>query len=156
MNTFIMNMKVIQPPLRIWPPPHQIEWAGSKIKVVCDLNAIATLRNEPRPRTDVLSRAAQSSIPNGTVLKRSNSDCGQHVIMPGDRARRNWDYLTSLSQNQEVWMSQEYVRTLEEVGEWRTFIVCGQILHVVHSWKGSNGRWHGVEVTSHWSLNEVQ
>lgn len=146
--------------LLMWPPPMQIVRAGLKDPDIALLDLIAAESQSLRPKTTTISRQElvdDSVIIPGTVLKRSNSDCSQHVIMPDERRRRNAEHLRSLCRHGEKWLMQEYVDTLQTVGEWRTFIVNGSIIHTIHTYKDSyTHAWVASQATSFWSLEEIR
>ncbi|KAG9311951.1 hypothetical protein JVU11DRAFT_7214 [Chiua virens] len=152
--TFSKNLRSIRG-LAMWPPTKQLERAGFKFHLLVDLTLINDRQHAIRPATCLLP--LNSPIPDDTVLKRSHSDCGAHVIMPGDAKRRTWSYLRSQTPGNELWLSQEYVDTLSRLGEWRAFLLGGEIIHVVHTYRDrSKGEWHGREVLSYWSLEELK
>jgi hypothetical protein len=76
------------------------------------------------------------AILNVMVLKRTHSDAGEHVIVPSDTHRRNWDYLrTQLTVPGSQWMAQSFVEPLVRLGEWRVFLIGGKVLYTVHTLK---------------------
>lgn len=104
---------------------------------------IAKIRGLYAPATRVLTLG--EDIPPSTVLKRSHSNCGTHIVLPAAGAcNRTWDHLNAQISEDTVWMAQEYVQSLDEIGEWRVLIVGGGIVAVMHTYKKSNGGWHGV------------
>jgi hypothetical protein len=124
-----------------------------------------------RPRTTILERPCD--IPTDTVLKRSHSECGEHVIMPvtlaggsggaADRYRksinamRTWSNLDARTHSgDEKWASQEYIETLVTVGEWRFFLIGGHVDNIVHTIKGKDGLWIGRRVSSFLTLAELR
>lgn len=143
--------------LLVWPPPKQIERAGLKDPDSILLHLAAVHTDSLRPVTSLLQLEIidDASLQNATVLKRSNSDCGKHVIFPEERRKRNVEYLKELSPHGERWLMQEYVPTMKNVGEWRTFIVNGAIIHTVHTYNGDAG-WEAKLVATMWSLREIK
>lgn len=141
--------------LLVWPPPKQLERVGRKDTDCVLLDMISGRSNALRPKTVVLCRDGPDIKPD-TVLKRSNSDCGHHVVFPDERRMRTTDYIQSLSPCGEMWLMQDYVPTLVTLGEWRTFIVNGAVIHTVHTCKrsGTDG-WKAKLATSFWSLDEI-
>jgi glutathione synthase/RimK-type ligase-like ATP-grasp enzyme len=69
------------------------------------------------------------------VLKRTHSDMGQHVILPQDgREKYTREYVEGHSEIPGcIWLIQSYVDTLAALGEWRVFIIGGQIVYIVHT-----------------------
>lgn len=126
-----------------------------KDEVIRDLSTIAIYSKDIRPTTIVLPKSRHCAIPKDTVLKRSHSDCGHHVIMPNDTMKRTWEYLSSQTMHGEKWISQEYISTFKAFGEWRVFVVRGHIHHILHTWKTKSGLWDGREVSHYWSLDEL-
>lgn len=142
--------------LLMWPPPKQLERAGLKHPDCAALSFIAMQMKTLRPNTVRILDVRNYNIEKETVLKRSHSDCGQHVILPGDRRKRTEDYLKEHSAYGEVWLQQEYVDPLKSVGEWRAFIVNGQLIHTVHTFRDDlTGRWQGTQAKTIWSLEEI-
>ncbi|KAI6025432.1 hypothetical protein EDC04DRAFT_2606310 [Pisolithus marmoratus] len=140
--------------VQFWPPAEQIKQAGKKWPTIISLQLMAQMNHEYFPRTVVLKDG--TAIEESTVLKRSNSDCGKYVILPTAAAKyRTWKYLKSCINNKEIWMSQEYVDTLATIGEWRTFIIGGKILSVVHTQKKSDGKWIGTPTESFLTGTEI-
>lgn len=145
--------------LLVWPPPKQIERVGWKDPDCVLLDLIARRLNGLRPATIPLQPQDidSSSIIPDTVLKRSNSDCGHHVIFPDERRKRNVEHLRELSPYGEKWLMQEYVPTLRTVGEWRVFIVNGAVIQTVHTYMHSDTkRWEATLATTFWSLDEIK
>ena len=99
------------------------------------LNLIAQERmNTARPRTRLLVDGEK--ILNAMVLKRTYSDAGEHVIVPSDTHRHNWDYLRSqLGVPGLQWMAQSFVEQLVRLGEWRVFLIGGNVVYTVHTLK---------------------
>lgn len=154
LELYVRNIENIGPPLRFWPPSQQMKYAGMTDRVITDLSTIAFYNETIRPTTALLIKRGHSPIPKDTVLKRSNSNCEHHVIMPYDTEKRTWEYLLSQTPNRETWMAQEYIPTLREFGEWRVFLIREQIFHVVHTWK-INTRWNARAVVSYLNLEEL-
>jgi hypothetical protein len=129
---------------------------ASKRDVLYHLRVIATMRNGYAPATTLLEEGQE--IPENCVLKRSHSDRGSHVILPStDLSLRTWDYLKSHIYSDEIWMKQEYVRSLQELGEWRAFIIGGRIISVVHTVKSkTETTWNYCHVGSFLTLDEIQ
>lgn len=159
---FMQRLSVIQrKPLAIWPPPKQLEWMGKKVSDSKMLAIIAKESNRPHPSTSVLDLATLTDVtmPDDTVLKRGNSDCGTHVLFPSNRTRRRRCVadLQAMSPFGELWLSQEFIPTLQTIGEWRVFIVNGSIIHTIHTCKVDDGvGWAARQVMSFWSLNEIR
>lgn len=143
-------------PFAIWPPPKQIDWMGAKSTDAVLLGIIADRTGNPSPRTETVAPNA-IMIPTDTVLKRSNSDSGNHVILPNNRPRRTLLFLQDNSPHGELWLSQEFIPTLQTMGEWRVFIVNGHIIHAIHTYKAASGHgWIARPATLFWSLNDIQ
>ncbi|KAG6373961.1 hypothetical protein JVT61DRAFT_6126 [Boletus reticuloceps] len=143
--------------LLMWPPPKQLERAGRKDPDSISLQWIADQSNSLHPTTELLVDIPNAIIRQGTVLKRSHSDCSHHVILPQERRKRTTDNLKGLSPVGECWLQQEYIATLKDVGEWRTFLVNGTVVHTVHTYRLSSAEaWQGRHVTSFWSLDELR
>ena len=160
-TTFTNNIESLHiSGLLMWPPATQILRAGLKDPDIALLDLIAADSQTLRPRTTTINvhgSVDDNLIITGTVLKRSNSDCSQHIIMPADRRRRNVEHLRACSLHGEKWLMQEYVNTLQTVGEWRTFIVNGSVIHSIHTYMDSvTNAWVASQATSFWSLEEIR
>ncbi|KAI6096125.1 hypothetical protein F5141DRAFT_1221064 [Pisolithus sp. B1] len=148
------HMKLLVQLTQFWPPIEQIREAGRKWPMICHYKVIAQIKGAYSPRTTILSDGAK--IPENTVLKRANSDCGKHVILPTAAPKyRMWRYLKSCINDEEIWMSQEYVETLTTLGEWRAFIIGGRIISMVHTHKRSDGMWSGTPTESFMTCEEI-
>lgn len=107
-----------------------------------------------RPQWYIL-RNGNTISPNH-VIKRTHSDCGNHVLKPGN-PRRYWDYLAQHQIPGSVWFSQEYIKELDVLGEWRVFIIGGNIVYIVHTKRHKNGStWKWEPVHSFYSLKELE
>ena len=160
-NTYTARIRIMQlSGLLMWPPPAQIERSGRKDPDVALLDVIANEFHTLRPTTTTINLQGvvnDDMIALETVLKRSNSDCGQHVILPEARRNRKVDHLRTLSLYGEQWLMQEYVTTLHTVGEWRTFIVNGSVIHTVHTYRHPDtGAWVAKQASSFWSLKQLR
>ncbi|KAI5986610.1 hypothetical protein EDD15DRAFT_2373049 [Pisolithus albus] len=148
------NLKTIRNVI-MWPPARELKRAGWKFPVIADLAAIAESQVPSCPPVTTRLNTGDT-IPQGTVLKRSQSDCSAHVIMPDAARMRTWSYLMSQAPAGEIWMAQQHVPFLAKLGEWRVYIVGGKIVQVVHTYRTGNGSWHGRQVQGYWSLDELQ
>ena len=140
----------------IWPPTKQIDGIGAKHNLVVNLDTVAKRMRTIRPHTEILK--PREALPSSIVLKRSHSDTGEHVIMPGD-ANRNWDYLESqLNIPGSVWLGQTEVPTLRKLGEWRVMFIGGQIIFVVHTRrrKSNKSQWYHELVSRYCTLSEIR
>ena len=127
---------------------------ADKWTTICHLQMIAQNAGRYAPRTTVLKVGEE--IPPGTVLKRSHSECGDHVVLPSAKPRyRTWEYLNAVTSEGTFWMAQEYVESLEAIGEWRVLIVGGRIIAVMHTYKATNGKWGGTPTEAFLTLDEV-
>lgn len=139
----------------VWPPIRLSRIAASKWPTLCHLQTIARLRGEYMPTTICLKKG--QDIPHNMVLKRSHSECCEHVILPtASRHCVTWERLNSETGNDEFWMAQEYVQSLDKIGEWRVFIIGGNVISVMHTYKSSNDRWHGEVAGSFLTLDEIR
>ncbi|KAI5984890.1 hypothetical protein EDD15DRAFT_2193948 [Pisolithus albus] len=150
-----VNIKALAFLTQLWPPIEQIRSAGKKWPTTCHLQMIAQLKGNYSPFTSQLEDGAD--IQEDTVLKRSNSDCGKHIILPSVASKyRTWNHLRSCINDDEIWMAQEYVETLGTIGEWRAFVIGGRIMSVVHTHKRSDGMWTGVQTESFLKTEEIK
>jgi hypothetical protein len=138
----------------VWPPVEHLKY-GSKEYLISHLDIIAKMyTHTPRPSWKILKHGEE--IPEGTVIKRSHSDCGDHVLRP-DSPLRNWNYLDSETIPGSIWFSQEYIPQLDYMGEWRAFIVGGRITYVVHTrYNKSKRTWSWEPADTYYSLDEFE
>jgi hypothetical protein len=138
----------------MWPPIEQIDGVGSKTELIRHLDSIASEMKTFRPRTKALIPGTQ--IPNDIVLKRTNSDSGEHVIFP-NHPNRNWEYLSrQLEIPGCVWLGQAMVDTLRYFGEWRVIFVDGKIVCIVHTkYQERTGTWKMQGIHDFYSLKEL-
>jgi hypothetical protein len=118
--------------VHVWPPHGQLNTVGSKWQLVQNLDIIAArYTNSARPYSALLDHGCV--IPNDIVLKRTHSDTGRHVILPGCNDR-TWAYMDAHSEIPGCrWFGQTYVDTLYRLGEWRVFIIGGKAVYTVHT-----------------------
>ena len=139
-----------------WPDPLELEKLASKAVLISHLDEVArTCTQSFRPTTERLSPG--QSIPSNTVLKRTNSDCGLHVLMP-ESIHRNWEYLHKNSEiDGSIWLSQSYVPSLYKLGEWRVILIGGQVVHTVHThYKPHLNDWTFNAAEKFYSLGELR
>jgi glutathione synthase/RimK-type ligase-like ATP-grasp enzyme len=139
-----------------WPPWQHVDRMGSKIPLMQNLDFIAsTVTKSKRPITEILD--VTTSIPDSIVLKRTHSDCGNHVLFPGDPLINPTYLLSQLDIPGSRWLGQNFVPTLRKLGEWRVFIIGGQIVDVVHTRiNHETGCWKWERTTRFWSLGELR
>ncbi|KIK76714.1 hypothetical protein PAXRUDRAFT_169022, partial [Paxillus rubicundulus Ve08.2h10] len=165
------TLAVLMQVVWFWPPVPSMHMAAHKWNMVGVLDFIAKENSWCRPSTTQVMDSGP--IPNGTVLKRSHSDCGEFVFLPPEAIKgdgreaekereyrqglRNWEVLCESTHTEdETWVSQQYVDTLETLGEWRCFLVGGHIMNVVHTSKGMGGLWVGKRTSRFLSLQEIR
>jgi hypothetical protein len=141
--------------LHIWPPVQQVNGIGSKHRLIRHLDFIASITSSLRPVTKFLNPG--DLIPNLAVLKRSHSDCGEHVIMPGQPGR-DWSSLNNHpSIRGAAWFAQAHVPTLQTHGEWRVFIIGGKPIYVVHTkYNDEKKTWSWERTEGFYSLEEYR
>jgi hypothetical protein len=132
---------------------NQINGIGSKHQVIIHLDIIASKNSFLRPTTKFLEFG--DIIPNNTVVKRSHSDCGEHVFMPTDNGR-DWTTFSKYPKIPgSVWFAQSHIPTLRKLGEWRVIIIGGQPVYTVHTrYNEEKSTWSWEVVDSFYSLKE--
>jgi glutathione synthase/RimK-type ligase-like ATP-grasp enzyme len=139
----------------MWPPQEQVQ---TKWDMINKLDFVAARRTfSARPRTRPLVDG--ETISDRVVLKRTHSDMGQHVLLPRDKQdRRNWDYLRlSTDVPGCFWLAQTYINTLATLGEWRVFLIAGQIVYTVHTvYNQVKETWTWDVPTTYYSLDELR
>ncbi|KAH7903130.1 hypothetical protein BJ138DRAFT_1120692 [Hygrophoropsis aurantiaca] len=138
-KTYSDTLSILSQAVCFWPSVTAVRQLADKRVLAGNLDAVvATETHTPRPRTDVLDLGAP--IPKNTVLKRTASDTSCHVVFPAsvvpqDGPCRTRAWLEENSIDGCTWLSQEYVQTLRELGEWRTYMVEGRPVGVIHTVK---------------------
>ena len=126
----------------IWPPIKQAHLVAMKWPTIEHLQMIARSNGVYVPATVRLDR--WHVLPDDVVLKRSHSEYGVHVILPGiHKDIRTWEYLNENTGKDEFWMAQQYVQSLEQIGEWRVLLLGGHIMSVMHTHKTAGRDWAG-------------
>ena len=141
--------------LYTWPSVHQMNSIGAKHQLIFHLDIIAgTITHTFRPATKQLIPG--DPIPANAVIKRSHSDCGQHVIMP-DESGRDWESINQMPHVPDaIWFAQVYVPTLRTLGEWRVFIIGGHPAFVVHTrYNTDKSVWIRELVDTYYLLEEI-
>ena len=137
-----------------WVPRIQMVELCNKVNLLKRLDHISEVMNAGRPKTTRLRR--NQDIPEGAVIKRTHSDCGSHVFVPGEHRRLTWEKLEQGPPGSS-WMAQEYSRHLRDLGEWRCVVVDGKLLYVVHTvYHPSKGVWKFVKADRFSSLEEIR
>lgn len=154
-HSYLRGIDQLQSIVYIWPPPQHVERMGSKITLANNLDFIAaTATNTKRPITRILDVTQQ--IPDSIVVKRTHSDSGNHVLLPGNPLINQEYLLSQLNIPDAVWFGQSYVPTLRHLGEWRVFIIGGRIIDIVHTRiHQETGCWKWERATQFWSLEEL-
>jgi hypothetical protein len=106
-----------------------------------------------RPQTKLFE--VNEEFPEHIVLKRTHSDTGHHILLPGN-PNRNWSYMQQHSEVPDCrWFGQTYIEALEKLGEWRVFLVGGQHVYTVHTnYKRSTASWNYDIATRFYTLEE--
>ena len=141
----------------MWPHQDHIDTLASKWELCQSLDLVAQERTKTaRPRTRLLVDGER--IVNAMVLKRTHSDAGEHVVVPSDVYRRNWDYLCGhLDVPGSRWMVQSFVEPLARLGEWRVFLVGGELVYTVHMLKNRDrNTWSWDVANTFYTLEELR
>jgi hypothetical protein len=138
----------------IWPPLEHLK-QGTKNDLFVNLDVVAMSETStPRPSWTLLRR--EEPIPETSVIKRTHSDCGAHVLRPGSMDR-NWDYIERETIPGSLWIAQSYVPELAILGEWRVFVIGGDIVSVVHTvYKQKTELWNWEMVEVYYTLEELR
>jgi hypothetical protein len=155
-QSYLMGIEQLQSIVYIWPPPQHVERMGSKMPLMKNLDFIAaTVTNTKRPVTRILD--VNQQIPDSIVIKRTHSDSGNHVLFPGNPLINREYLLSQLNIPGAVWFGQSYIPTLRHLGEWRVFIIGGQIIDIAHTRiHHETGCWKWERATRFWSLEELR
>lgn len=148
-------MERLQIHTMVWPDFHHLDSIARKDRMYWHLKLIAnTITRTATLPFHVLKD--EQPIEEDSVIKRSHSDSGRHVLAPTD-VGRNWEYLNG---NMEVpgcvWISQRYCPLLVNYGEWRVLLLGGEIFHTIHTvWNGAKKTWVSEQVTAWQTLDEL-
>jgi glutathione synthase/RimK-type ligase-like ATP-grasp enzyme len=154
---YMDNLHRLSRAIRMWPHQDHINTIASKWEISRSLDHIAQVRtNTARPTTRLLVDGER--IVDAMVLKRTHSDGGEHVVLPRDVNKRNWEYLRSqLDVPCALWMAQSFVEPLVRLGEWRVFLVGGKIVYMVHTLKNRDrNTWSWDIVNTFYTLEELR
>lgn len=146
-SKYIEAIDILEHYVAIWPNPQELQRAGSKMDCVRDFERIAKEMGVPRLNTVLID--TPSDAPRDYVIKREFSDCSSHVFLPG---------MTSPivpGCNGHRWFAQEYAPLLQQWGEFRTFIVGGEIIDTVFT-KRRECDWTWCIMYEWYSLAELQ
>jgi hypothetical protein len=126
----------------VFPSPSGCDSHGKKGDFVRKAEEIAKEMKTARPRTEVPWDMTSGERPKGMVVKREYSDCSRHVFVPehteetaspkqikgeDTRYRKFLEANTDKDKEHFRWIAQEYVQTLQAVGEIRFMCVDGEI-----------------------------
>jgi glutathione synthase/RimK-type ligase-like ATP-grasp enzyme len=140
----------------VWSPYIQVDTIGMKEELIDNLNSIAiTVTKSMRLISQILKPGAH--IPEDAVLKRSCSDSGEHVLLPGN-ANRCWEFMGQVSPRLKAsWIAQRFIPELHKFGEWRVFFIGGKPIHVVHTrYNEDKSVWTWEQADSYYSLAEFK
>ena len=154
---YLDNLHTLSRVIHIWPHQDHVNTIASKWELSQSLDIIAQERtNTARPRTRLVVDGER--IVNAMVLKRTHSDAGEHVIIPSDVYKRNWDYLRGqLDVRGSQWMVQSFVEHLPKLGEWRVFLVGGKVVYTVHTLKNQDRKtWYWDVAHTYYTLEELR
>lgn len=147
-------MELLENHTTFWPPRIQMQELSNKVNLMKRLDYISEAMETGRPKTTKLR--SNKPLPEGTVIKRTHSDCGTHVFIPGEDESMTWDDLDQGPPGSS-WMSQDYAVHLRNLGEWRAIVVDGKLLYVVHTvYNRSKGIWKWKKVDRYCSLDEIR
>jgi hypothetical protein len=138
--------------IRLWPHFDQVELFSNKILLASRLDAIARDTGMPRPVTIVIEPG--DPIPPDVVVKRTHSECGNDVYLPGEFP--GWLALQGLyAPPQATYFTQTYIPTLISHGEFRT-VFCGpEPIYTIHTRKNEKEVFDVSLVTSWHSLEAL-
>ena len=93
---FIQNFKSLAWFTYLWPPVDQASTIGLKWQLIKNLDIIAALNNQIWPQNRLMKSG--DYISNRTMLKRTHSKSGNHIILPQDMlGKRTWEYMDAHS-----------------------------------------------------------
>ena len=150
------RIKILEMKTQVWPPTLQVQHLCHKWELTKRLDFISDEMGLPRPTTQVLTRGCD--IPSHMVMKRTHSDCGSRVLFPSEGRSTTWEDLVDESEPPEsVWMAQELVPHLRKLGEWRSILVNGELIYVVHTiYDETKGSWGFSKVDRFYTLDDIR
>jgi hypothetical protein len=132
---YINSLRYLDRRIAVWPPVEELLWSSHKLNVINLLDEMARAKQTPRPWTALLEKGFKPS--HETFLKREGSDCSTHALNPTKVAKlKQSDLSKKAAERPYRWMVQQYVPTLQSVGEWRAILVGGRIVYTVHTRPG--------------------
>jgi len=132
----------------VWPPTAEMLYAGEKIKIVQDLDRIASRLGSPRPRTLPLTEAVP--LHDGWVAKREHSHGMRHVILPSPGTKQR------IGRGAKRWFQQQFAPLLVQLGEWRAIFVHCQHMITIHARPTGDSGWTGGPQHDQWSLADLR
>jgi hypothetical protein len=148
-NKYKAAMSTLEHYVAIWPNPDELQRAGRKMDRIVEWDTIAANMRTARPITMLID--SPSERPAGYVAKREYSDCCSHVFLPNNDPSH--DIL--LTEPECRWFAQEYVPLLQQWGEFRTFVVGGQIIDTTLTKMIDGGNWTWCIMNEWYSLAEL-
>jgi hypothetical protein len=150
------RMSKLQQYVFMWPNFEHADTIGSKIQLYDHLDLIS---NSLRNTTRLPWRALQpgDNFPRDSVLKRSHSGSREHILFPDDE-RRTWEYMSNTEGPPNCqWIAQRYSHILSTYGQWRVFMIGGNIFIVIYTiYDDEKNIWTFQKVNSWYSLEELQ
>jgi hypothetical protein len=145
---YVKALDQLERVIPVWPPTAEMLYAGEKMKIVEDLDRIASGLGSSRPKTIPLNEIAP--LHEGWVAKREHSDGMRHVILP------SWGIKERIWQGEKRWFQQQFAPLLIQLGEWRAiFVHCRHMVTIHARPKGDSG-WTGTPQHDLWSLADIR
>jgi glutathione synthase/RimK-type ligase-like ATP-grasp enzyme len=143
----------------VWPPVLEQADAIKKHTLAVNLKRISQERNLHHPRSYLLTEQKPTSAEwerKMWVLKREHSECTENVKLPKDNETLTLEIRRKLLQDRYMWLAQEYMPLLRDIGEWRVIVVGGRVENVVFTHPLDSGRVAFVVVDHFKTLPDMQ
>jgi len=127
-------LRLLSNKVPILPPVDDMLALSRKMDVIKVFDLIAEqVTCTARPTTNVVELPLKE-IPKDIVFKREGSDMAEHVYLPHEVARLTPNTLTRRLKKKSAgyrWITQTYIPQLRQFGEWRVYVVGGEVFQVI-------------------------
>jgi hypothetical protein len=151
-KVYMKALTRLEQAIPVWPPTAEMLYAGEKMKIVQDLDLIASRSGSSRPTTLPLTETAP--LLEGWVAKREHSDGMRHVLLPG--RGRGINIKQRIRQSERGWLQQQFAPLLIQLGEWRAIFVHCQHMVTIHTRPKGDSGWTSGPQHDRWSLADLR
>jgi hypothetical protein len=140
----------------VWPNPTELERSGRKYIAIDLLDRVAKLMGTQRPTSQLILRDGTKPPKGRYVLKREFSANAGHVHIVDGISTKTWKELDGQNTSRFVWIQQDYAPLLEQWGEYRIFMVGGQVWECVMTYRNKDGLWEWRKARFGYTLERLE